>query len=255
MRFKNTIFCLIFIFSLCHCEVTKCFAKYLVNTNSRIAISLVAEGNVDYREKSVPNKIKYATLNGYDLIITENTYEISVASSWSKLRLMNDIIDMNRYDWIFQIDLDTFIVNGTIRLEYLIAKAEQSFTKEQKNTEKLFIFADDCGGANAGQFFVKSKKESADWLKKLYGLKEDDTIDNIRWWWDNAAIRHLIRVDPKFVEKIMKLNQVDINAYPDDRCGYKYQDGDFIIHWAGNKQGIMDWGNKIDLTENLGKRY
>ena len=157
MKIKNTIFCLIFILSLCHCEVTKCFAKYLVNTNSRIAISLVAEGNVDYREKSVLNKIKYASLNGYDLIITENTYEKSVAASWSKLWLMNDIMDMSRYDWIFQIDLDTFIVNGNIRLENLIAKAEQSFIKEQKKIEKFFIFADDCGGVNAGQFFVKSK--------------------------------------------------------------------------------------------------
>ena len=254
MKIKNTIFCLIFILSLCHCEVTKCFAKYLVNTNSRIAISLVAEGNVDYREKSVLNKIKYASLNGYDLIITENTYEKSVAASWSKLWLMNDIMDMSRYDWIFQIDLDTFIVNGNIRLENLIAKAEQSFIKEQKKIEKFFIFADDCGGVNAGQFFVKSKKGSADWLMKIYGLKENDTIANIGTWWENAAIRYLISVDPEFVEKMMKLDQSEINAYPDDRCGYKYQDGDFIIHWAGGKQGIMDWGNKIDLTENLGKR-
>ena len=61
----------------------------------------------------------------------------------------------------------------------MIAKAEQSFIKEQKKIEKFFIFADDCGGVNAGQFFVKSKKGSADWLMKIYGLKENDTIANI----------------------------------------------------------------------------
>jgi galactosyl transferase GMA12/MNN10 family. len=57
--------------------------------------------------------------------------------------------------------------------------------------------------------------------------------------------------DEKFEKKAVFIDQSLINSYPDDRCGAAYKKGDFIVHWAGNQCGIMEWTNEIDYSINL----
>ena len=57
----------------------ECYAKYLEENNSKIAIALVATGNHDFKWVSIKNKQEYAALHRYDLIISEELYYHSLS--------------------------------------------------------------------------------------------------------------------------------------------------------------------------------
>ena len=73
--------CLAILIVVGNSEVTECFANHVVKSNSKFAISLVAIGNDVYRERSIYNKMRYASLNGYDFFITEDLYDRNLGAS------------------------------------------------------------------------------------------------------------------------------------------------------------------------------
>ena len=64
------LLCFIFIIS----TFSENLAQYIIKNNSKIAIALVSGGTFKFSERSLLNKKQYASLNGYDLIVTEKSY-------------------------------------------------------------------------------------------------------------------------------------------------------------------------------------
>ena len=158
---------------------------------------------------------------------------------------------MNDYEWIFKCDLDAFILNPSIRLENIIAEAYGKFEYERNNKDLHFIFNQDCGGLNAGQFLIKNSKISAELLTKAYESKDDTNIQDVYYFYEQAVIKHILKYDEFFSTKNVFIDQFLINSYPDNRCGTVYEKGDFLAHWAGSKHTIMDWVNNIDYSNSL----
>ena len=208
--------CLLFIITISHSEARDGFARHLVKSNSKIAIALISVGTPAYGKNSVLNKLNYATLNGYDFIITENSYDEAQPIAWSKIGFLKEIMQMYDYEWIFHIDLDAFILNPSISLDKVIADAIAKFEEERNDKDLHLILNKDCNGFNGGQFFIKNSDLSAEWLTRAYESRSDSSIEKVFFWWEQAVLKHILENDEKFEKIAVFIDQSLINSYPDD---------------------------------------
>lgn len=60
----------------------------------------------------------YAKKHGYDF-----RFDLHGEGFWHKYVMFENLIDENKYDWIFWIDYDSIITNTSVKLENLISKS------------------------------------------------------------------------------------------------------------------------------------
>lgn len=217
IRYVHQIFCLFFVFCFCF----ECHAV-------QIAVVTMAIGK-DYEKLVAPgleNKRLYCKKQGYDFICCTERLDPSRPIPWSKIKLLETVLDTKKYDWVFWTDADSVVTNFKIKLESLI---DDNFD---------FILTRDFQNLNSGQFFLKNSDWSKNFLKTVYAHEE--FINHM--WWEQAAVIYEYDHNESVRRKTKVHPQRSFNSFSKEVMGswFKgdidavyYQPGDFIIHFAG----------------------
>jgi len=75
--------------------------------------------NPKMTELSIKNKQKYAAKHGYEILSIKRTPDIERPGGWFKLYALEQ--NLEKFDWLVYLDLDTIIMNYDIELEWLVA--------------------------------------------------------------------------------------------------------------------------------------
>lgn len=166
----------------------------------------------------IKNKDYYCKKHGYDFYCCEEHLDLTRPIPWSKIPLIQKIMEEHSYEWIFWTDADSLIMNTNITLE--------NFIDEDFN----FIISKERDRVNSGEFLIKNCQWSKNFLDTVYRHTE---CINHEWWEQMAIIKELD--NEKFKPQIKILPQRALNARAKDGTHCEYKPGDFIIHFAGKK--------------------
>lgn len=188
--------------------------KVMENTNNLEDLRK-AEEEQQLREEaskaSLGDKEEYCRQHGYDFYaISDAPYDRPGA--WSKIPAALTLL--SKYDWLVSVDLDTVIVDHSVRLEEFIDPQHDA------------IFGLDENGINTGIFFVRSNPWSQLFLAEAWTFT-GEPMSYI--WWEQAAIMRLAKLEG--IRNHIKLSpQAHFNDYPKNGV---VADSRFIIHFAG----------------------
>ena len=201
----------------------------------------------DYALIAEANRAAYCKKNGYDVRITSGPLDEKRSPHWSTITNVLEILEEDKYDWVFKTDADALIKNFDIKIENLI----------DENYD--FIFTKDAFGAiNSGNYLVKNSDNAKNLLRKTLSCKN---FENHPWHEQCGFIETL-----KNYPSVKYVPQREFNSYPPESGdsgfiegkgyafvglglidgydeGYQfdifkqreglYHVGDFLIHMAG----------------------
>jgi hypothetical protein len=199
----------------------------------KIAIITFIVGN-DYKKSmklGIESKIEYAKRHDYDFYFGgEDVWDRSRPIPWSKLKYIEKILEMDKYDYLFVSDADVLITNKEIKLE--------SFIPLMEDKDLMWNF-DVCGHYNSGNMFIKTSGK--EWVKSYFDdvWKCEELIHHI--WWENAGMIKMFESNETHKSHIMTCKEGWLfNAYLFDETGKSvgssrrlWERGDFLIHFAG----------------------
>lgn len=195
------------------------------------------------------NKRKYCEKHNYDLIIKTKNFNCQDIG-FAKIHMVLEILNSNKYDWVYWSGCDSMITNYNISLEELI------------DNDYDFIISYDIWDFNADSFLVKNSTKAKKYLQHIVSLY-DKYIDNngkpvdfgtrlpdggTRAWAEQAAIIDLYHDSQYDYSSFVKpmhqkfMNSYLYNLYPSpwhqkglDCKGNNGQwtQGDFLVHWPG----------------------
>jgi len=187
---------------------------------------------------------KYCRLNNYQLEVIKIDYKKERHTSWCKILEVKKLLESNKYDWVFFIDLDCLFMNMTTKLESLV----------DDNNFIIFASNDDVQdypvlnkfgtyGVAGSQFLIKNCQLSIDFLDDVWKSVDLPTDIVDEYDWEQRQFRHSI-VKDKFKDSVKIIEGRLINAYwyTNDvffLMKYKkynkdiWQIGDFIVHIPG----------------------
>jgi hypothetical protein len=156
----------------------------------------------------------YAKRHSYKAIICKATIDASRPPAWSKLLLIERYLAENpACAWLMWIDADAVITDPTRRLEDLV----------DDNVD--FLAAQDQGPGliNAGVFLVRNCPAVFDMFRRAYAK-----VQYIHHpWWEQLALAEAMReCAPALRARVVSRRL--FNSFANE-----YQQGDFIIHFAG----------------------
>lgn len=185
---------------------------------AEIAVLTIAAGEdyYDAVELGIVTKTEYCKRHNYDFICLKEVLDPTRPPSWSKLKLIQQVLP--KYQWVFWTDADALIMNPNIRLEDLI-----------DDTYSVVITSDPWACISCGHFFVKNTPWSYALLDTLYA--RTNCINHLVW--EQQAFIETVQEDPMLMQQIKVLPQRSMNAFPGGPPGCAYQPGDFIVHFAG----------------------
>ncbi|KAI7846172.1 hypothetical protein COHA_000342 [Chlorella ohadii] len=178
--------------------------------------------------RSLRDKHEYAARHGYEVVVFGN-----VTMHGDKhilyLKWLGALIHLRRFDWVWMVDLDTIIMNHTIPLE--------TFMDAQYNV----VLSRDCGGINCGTMLVRNSTWSWMFLAEVYMHNGDGIRDGpgdwpIRWgWYPEQMVVWSLSQQERIMSRLKVLPQRGFNSYAGQDChpSGTYQDGDFLVHFAG----------------------
>jgi galactosyl transferase GMA12/MNN10 family len=197
------------------------FTSQICFASDRVALLTMTIGD-KYQNIVAPgtaSKHRYCKSNKYDLIIGRESLDDSRPIPWTKILLIENYL--KNYDWIFWSDADSIVMNPKIKLKHII------------DNDYDLILTRDLNDLNTGQFLIKNCKWSRDFLKRVYARTE--FINHI--WWEQAAIIDELKNNPSDMKHVKIVPQRVMNSYcrevTNDDHSSTYQEGDFIIHFAG----------------------
>lgn len=165
---------------------------------------------------SVQEKTTYCACHGYDFHVVTDSVEGRNAG-WNRFPALLSLF--HQYDWVFHVDLDTVILDHSVRLEEFLDPSHD-----------LIIGVDD-NGINNGVFLMRSSTWNRMLLAEAWTLTNEPTSS---YWYEQAALMRLMKQDG--VRNHMKLvPQEQFNSYLSGttltpRSGGKKP---FLVHFAG----------------------
>ena len=205
--------------------------EMMTNNNSNIAIVLSYDLKISsLAGLSILDKKQYADIHKYDLIVCNKNY--LQPPGWSKIPLI--LKHLKNFEWVFWIDLDTLIMNKSVKLEKFI------------DTESHLIFCKDpVDLVNTGAFFIKNSDIGFEFLYQLLDSYNNKDYHNFPYEQKSISLT-LEEKKYKNVTKILPQNSFNsfwyitdpdtLKFYPDwNRKFTIYQKGDFLVHFVGNK--------------------
>ncbi|KAK0753979.1 galactosyl transferase GMA12/MNN10 family-domain-containing protein [Schizothecium vesticola] len=241
---------------------------------------------------SVRNKKRYVNRWGYDLEIvdmsTKKRYAHEWRESWEKVDFIrNSLKKYPKAEWIWWLDLNTFIMEPTYSLQdhifnqldkhvyrdineynplnithpitdpYLDATSQSPIGDGNPNSVNL-VLSQDCSGFNLGSFFVRRSP----WLDRLLDVWWDPVAyEQKHMEWEHKeqdALEQLYTTQPWIRQHTAFLPQRMINSFPtgacsengnDTRIHYNQDDRDFLVNMAGCEWGRDCWGEMYSFRE------
>lgn len=189
---------------------------------------------------SLANKQRYARLHNYDFQPIFVSDEPGINAAFTKISATERYFkDHPENEWVWFLDLDAYVVNKTMTVESHIL----SLIPENKTDVVSMIFCEDWNGINTGSTFIRNNQYTRDLLEKMWTMRYNDTIPQIKNQWEQAIIAQTVRdiqADPSRKNELdrflivpqRKLNSYDEPSHPDSN----YQLGDFVIHFPGRAE-------------------
>jgi hypothetical protein len=156
----------------------------------------------------------YAKQRGYDAIVATGSLDTTRPPAWSKLLLVERYLATNpACTWLMWIDADAVIANPEKRLEDLIDKDIDFLAAEDQSACAI----------NSGVFLVRNCPAALAMLRRAYAK-----VEYIHHpWREQLPLAEALRECSDTVRSRVVRRRL-LNAFPDD-----YQEGDFILHYAG----------------------
>lgn len=193
--------------------------------SSEIAVVTLAVG-AEYKESvriGIENKQLYCRKHGYDFICLEESLDKSRPIQWTKVLLLQKILETTHHQWIFWSDADSMVMNLGVRLEDFIDPGYN------------LIIGKDCHGVNSGQFFLRNCPWSLKLLSAIYARTE--CIHHP--WWEQRALQLELEERPEILQLTKIVPQRLFNSYAREVADFCpsswYKPGDFILHFPGAK--------------------
>ncbi|KAJ3337325.1 hypothetical protein HDU93_001230 [Gonapodya sp. JEL0774] len=190
----------------------------------RIALVLLAIGSQNYTDFSLANKLEYCERANYVCRVFTKSLEADRPAAWNKV-LAAQIVLEEGFDWIWLLDLDTLIMNTTLRLETHILKEfanaltpniVESFHPNsttaranapnwylpdseifpipataqrllKQNTASVLISAD-CHGLNSGSMLIRNSPWTKKFLPLMWEIGGMDKEAVPQLWRYNAVV-------------------------------------------------------------------
>jgi len=168
---------------------------------------------------SAENKKAYAEKWGYDFVVQRERIDKNREMHWAKITTLIDVVP--RYDWVFWTDADSLVMNYEKKID------------EHLDDRYDVIFNEDENGLNSGHFFIKNTQWSLDFLRESYSIYPPPKIyanGMYHTWQDQGAMRTYLTRHPESQSRVKLCDQKEFNCYI-----HNYEDGDFILHFAGGK--------------------
>jgi len=183
---------------------------------------------------------KYCDLHGYDLHIDyQEKFSNGKPSQWQKIRAARELLETNKYDWVFYLDTDCIIMNPDINLESFIDD-NCSFIVPRHCIEAVDTPTSE-GNIISSQFFVKNDEFGKDILDEIWLAEGNDKVNQFDY--EGRQIRILIN-NGKYKNRIKLVEEKRLNRFwyfnnPFMVFKFKginenvWQKGDFIVHVTG----------------------
>jgi len=218
--------------------------------------------NPSWVDTSIQNKRAYADKHGYEFVdaseralVLRNKYVDNKAEkNWLKVAVLLE--NLEKWDWMFYVDVDAWISNDNIPLQLLLRGVEK---------KDFMVLTRDYCGLNSGVFFLRNSPSAMqllkEWisysffgeklgysrppevpdvsafsrdqraLKNIYNLRADESY---RFSLSHKKFPECNSVSYKSVEGFRILPQCAMNSAPNfDLREYTYMTGDFIVHMFG----------------------
>jgi hypothetical protein len=176
---------------------------------------------------------RYARRHGYQALIARESLDAARHPAWSKLLLIEQfLVEHPSCTWLMWIDADAVIMNPMQRLEDLV----------DENVD--FVVAEDRGpiSINTGVFFVRNCPATLELLRRAYAKTEYLHHPN----WEQPALTEAMRECSETLRSRI-VSRYLFNSFCDE-----YQEGDFIIHFAGCKPDVKLAGVK-SVVNSVGR--
>jgi hypothetical protein len=177
---------------------------------------------------SVKEKMEYCARHGYHLHVFTDTVE-GRNTGWYRFPAMLSLF--SKYDWILHVDLDTVILDHSVRLEQFLDPSHD------------LIVGVDENGINNGVFFMRNSTWNRMLMAEAWTLTQRPAVG--WYYYEQSAIMQLMKLDG--VRNHMKLvPQQQFNSY---LSGTAFPTGDsqpFLVHFAGRE-------DKWELVNNFNK--
>jgi mannan polymerase II complex MNN10 subunit len=193
--------------------------------NKIAIVSLFDAGYKEIGQYSDWNKKAYAKKHGYDIYLHHELLDQSRPGAWSKILALQ--LHLSDYEWIYWSDADSLIMNDDIKLESIIDNNYNLIISQEATKKNL----------NSGSFLIKNCEWAHQLLKDIY-LQEQ--FIHAYGYWEQAALKHLLRTNKALMEKTKVVHQRVMNSHISEPGG-TFQQGDFVIHFyaAKNKKTLM----------------
>jgi hypothetical protein len=135
----------------------------------------------------------YCKKHEYDFEIF-NVMPKDRAAQWCKVEVVQRLLDLDKYDYVFWIDADAFFSQQDIRLE----------TRIKDYTKDVIICSDDSnsgrtGSINTGTFFIKNTEWSREFCKEWYNYTGEYLEKHFH---EQSVLENRINSDKEFVRHV-----------------------------------------------------
>jgi hypothetical protein len=193
------------------------------------------------------NAKEYCYKYGYDLIVRKDNFVLPKHEvGYEKIHLILEVLNTNKYDWIYWRGADTMITNFDIELRDLVSPYE------------FFIIGSDVHNLNADSFFIRNCQTSINFFTEIFNDRSK--------YVDEQQAFHMLHQKYNFKVIPQKfINSYDYTLYtslePFNKNGYQpecesgldifgqlgqWTPGDFLIHWPG-----ITLDKRIELARKL----
>lgn len=200
------------------------YGGYLKFHRPNIKICTLAVGE-NYKctvKDCIQSKYDYVQKHGYELIDNEHCIDTSRPLPWSKVRLVQSVLEST--DIVLWLDGDTMVTNHNYTLDELLIMFPRS--------KDMFI-GKDLHNINSGVFMIRNTPKSKEFLEDVYA--QTDCINNV--WWEQASMIRLMVTYYNDIAHIVPQRHMRIfNGYPSCiDASYPHREQDFIIHFPSLK--------------------
>jgi hypothetical protein len=202
---------------------------------------------------STENKEQYCKKHGYDFFCGTESLDTTRSFSWTKIKLLLNVMATGKHKWIFWTDADSLIMNDSIRLEEFIdpdhdfiLPGDYHAVDPSELTPEWQQMAPHVVNINAGEFFLRNSPWSIAFLEECYNKTEFVQHS----WWEQGAMTDLLTTKSEYFEKVKLVPYRLMNSLP---VGHSigpsftptaYERGDFILHFPGtrlaNLQAVLE---------------